>query len=97
MAAVYNIVIKLESNWVKEFGCYTSVILLKKKFKESYFGERKSIWKIFMGSVVIKQKGKLKQSLALGRIPDMGTWALSGEWHFHNGIWEFEDVTDHKH
>lgn len=48
MAAMYYTVIKLESNRVKEFGCYTSVILLKKKteektLKESYFGELKSM------------------------------------------------------
>lgn len=72
MVAVYNIVIKLESNWLKEFGCFTSAILLKKKFKESYFGELKSMWKVFMGSVVIKQKEKLKEPLALGYLPDMG-------------------------
>lgn len=72
MGAVYNIVIKLESIWVKEFGCFTSVILLKKKFKESYFDELKSLWKLFLGSVVIKQKEKFKQSLASGHLPDMG-------------------------
>lgn len=49
MGAVYNIVIKLESIWVKEFGCFTSVILLKKKFKESYFDELKIPMKVISG------------------------------------------------
>lgn len=57
---------------MKKFGCFTSVILLKKKFKESYFGELESTQKVFIGSVVIKQKEKLKQPLALGHLPDMG-------------------------